>query len=323
MPCKALRSMLGRGLGATAHHWLACALVLMLMAAAGDAVAILGGIPDGMPPDSPENRIDPNTTSSAFAGIGSLTTFQAGSEEVIANFTATAIDPWHVLTAAHAVAGRSPSDIRFNLNYGGDLTHMIRAQSIFVHPDYAGFRPSPSSGVVHDDVAIVRLASALPFGVPFYQVRPAPVAHGTIVTLVGYSSGGDGRNGTTVGAAPSVKRVGRNVVDRTFPDNGGSGVMEIFMYDFDGPDARSNRTGGRTLGNHIEAHVAVGESGAPALGPGRGGAWWIVGVATFVSPQGPERERFGAIGGGVLLDGYTSWIESVLASGPSRAAPPH
>jgi len=295
----------------------------MLMAVAGEAAAILGGVPDGMPPDSPENRIDPNTTASAFAGVGSLTIFQAGSEEVIAHFTAAAIDPWHVLTAAHAVAGRSPGDVRFNLNYGGEMTHMIRARSIFVHPDYGGFRPSPASGVVHDDVAIVRLSAALPFGVPFYRVRPAPVALGTIVTLVGYSAGGDGRNGATVGGMPSVKRVGRNVVDRIFRDNGGSGAMEIFLYDFDGPDASSNRTGGLTLGNHVEAHVAQGDSGSPVLVPARAGAWWIVGVTTFVSPQGPARERFGAIGGGALLYSYMSWIESVLASGPSSAVPGH
>ena len=282
-----------------------------------------GGTPDGVPPDSPERRVDPNTTNSPFAGVGSLTVFQAASEEVIAHFTAAAIDPWHVVTAAHVVAGRSPGDVRFNLNYGGDLIGLIRAEAILVHPDYAGFRPSPASGVVHDDVAIVRLSSSLPFGVPFYRVGPTPVALGTIVTLVGYSAGGDGRNGATVGASPSVKRVGRNVVDRIVPDNGASGAMEIFLYDFDGPDASSNRTGGRTLGNHIEAHVALGDSGSPVLVPARGGAWWIVGVSTFVSPQGPAQERFGAIGGGVLLHSYAAWIESVLASGPSGAAPAH
>jgi hypothetical protein len=299
--------------------WVAC--VLVIVAAMGDAAAILGGTADDMPPDSPENRVDPNTTSSPFAGVGSLTVFSTGSEQATAHFTAAAIDPWHVLTAAHVVAGKAPGDVRFNLNYGGDLTMQIRAQAIVVHPDYAGFVPSPASGVVHDDIAIVRLSSALPFGVPLYRIQPTLVPARTVLTLVGYGGGGDGRNGVITGATPTVKRVGRNSLDRAFPDNAGRGAMEIFLYDFDGPDASSNRMGGRTLGNHIEAAAAGGDSGSPALIPGPGGAWWIVGVNTFVSPQGPARERFGAVGGGVLLYSYVGWIESVLASGSAGAAP--
>src|SRR5690606_5483932 len=126
-------------------------------------------------------------------------------------FTASALDARHVITAAHVVAGRDAPDVRFNLNYGSDLSHRIEAEAIVVHPDYGGFKPDPKSGVVYDDLAVVRLAAPMPFGVPFYAIRRSPVAPRTIVTLVGYGAGGDGVDGASVAPSPAVKRVGRNV----------------------------------------------------------------------------------------------------------------
>ena len=119
------------------------------------------------------------------------------------------------------VAGKDPADVRFNLNYGADLSHRIEAAAIAVHPDYAGFKPDARSGVVHDDLAIVRLGESLPFGVPFYAIQRTPVPSRTVITLVGYGASGDGVRGGTVPASPSVKRVGRNVIDAGFRDNGG------------------------------------------------------------------------------------------------------
>ena len=291
--------------------------VLSILLAVGEAGAIVGGTPDGTPPDSPEKRVDPNTTTSPWAGVGSLTVFRAGSEEASGNFTAAAIDAWHVITAAHVVAGVAPHDIRFNLNYGGDLSHQIRAQAIIVHPYYAGFVPDKKSQLVHDDLAIVRLSTSLPFGVPFYRVRAAPLPRATVLTLVGYGAGGDGVKGAYVPASPSVKRVGRNVIDRVVADNGGRPHYEMFLYDFDGPDRTSNRMGGPSLGNDIEAVVAGGDSGSPVFVPGRGGAWQLVGINTFVSPRGQGVERFGSIGGGVLLYSYAEWVDSVIANTPA------
>jgi hypothetical protein len=276
--------------------------------------AIIGGAADGSPPDSPAQRIDPNTVNSPWAGVGSLTVASGPLRERQGTYTAAAIDAQHVITAAHVVAGREPADVRFNLNYGSDLSHRIEAQALFVHPDYAGFKPDPKSGIVHDDLAIVRLEATVPFGVPLYAVLRRPVRTRTVITLVGYGASGDGLDGTSAPPSPAVKRVGRNVIDVLLRDNGGGEHMEVYLFDFDGPDASTNRLGGRSLGNAIEATVAGGDSGSPALVAGLQGSWLLAGVNTFVAPQSSANQRFGGIGGGVLLYPYSAWIDSVLAA---------
>ena len=279
------------------------------------AHAIVGGALDLDPADSPERRIDPNTRSSPWSGVGSLTVLHPETGEPQGTYTAAALDAFHVVTAAHVVHGKAPELIRFNLNFGGDLTHRLSASEAHIHPDYGGFRPDARTGFVHDDVAIVRLASPLPFGVALYPIYPQPLPARTVITLVGYGASGDGINGITTAGHPSVKRVGKNVLDRVVRDNGGRGVFEIYLFDFDGSDVTSNRIGGPTLGNHVEATLAGGDSGSPALVPGPQGVWWIVGVNAFVAPQGPGRDKFGSIGGGTLLYSYLPWIESVLKGG--------
>jgi hypothetical protein len=204
--------------------------------------------------------------------------------------------------------------VRFNLNFGADLSHRGEAEAVVIHPEYHGHKPNRGSGIVHDDLAIVRLGSPLPFGVPFYAIRRSPIAPRTVITLVGYGGGGDGVNGASVPASPSVKRVGRNVIDAAFRDDAGSELLEVYLFDFDGPDASTNRLGGGTLGNHIEAIVAGGDSGSPALVPGPQGSWQLVGVNTFVAPGPPSNQRFGGLGGGVLLYPYADWVDSVLAA---------
>ena len=296
------------------------ALGALGMARAGHSPAIIGGAADGSPPDSPAQRIDPNTVNSPWAGVGSLSVASGPSRERQGTYTGTAIDTRHIVTAAHVVAGREPADIRFNLNYGADLSHRIGAQALFVHPDYAGFKPDPRSGIVHDDLAVVRLEQALPFGVPLYAILRTPVRTRTIITLVGYGLGGDGQEGSTVPVSPSVKRVGRNVIDALLRDNGGGEHLEAYLFDFDGPDAATNRLGARSLGNAIEATVAGGDSGSPALVPGPQGSWLLAGVNTFVAPRASGNRRFGGIGGGVLLHSYAAWIDSVLADSGSGPA---
>ena len=283
------------------------------MSLSGPCRAIIGGALDGSPPDSPANRVDDNTTHSPWAGVGSLSVQIGPLRERQGTYTASAIDVRHVITAAHVVAGRDVADVRFNLNYGADLSHRIGAEAIHVHPDYAGFRPDSRSGMVHDDLAIVRLEAALPFGVPLYAIRRNPIRAHTVITLVGYGAGGDGVNGTSVSPSPSVKRVGRNVIDAAFRDNGGGESLEVYLFDFDGPDASTNRLGGATLGNAAEATVAGGDSGSPALVPGPHGSWLLIGVNTFVAPQSALNQRFGGLGGGILLYPYAAWVDSVLA----------
>jgi hypothetical protein len=289
------------------------------------AQAIVGGALDGTPPDSPALRIDPNDATSRWSGIGSLVVYRAGSTTVQGAYTATAIDPWHVITAAHVVGGAAPADIRFVLNHGSERSHQIVAAQVHVHPDYAGFVPDPTSKVVHDDLAVVRLATRLPDGVKTYPVLPSRIAPRTTLTLVGYGAGGDGLNGVTVGGSGSVKRVGRNNADVFAPDDEGSGRIEVYLFDFDGPDGASNRFHNPpppyqpqprdlTLGNDVEASLAGGDSGSPALVPGPGNHWLLAGVNSFISPGGAQAGRFGSIGGGMLLSGYVDWIRSVTSA---------
>jgi len=284
------------------------------MSFAGTCRAIIGGALDGAPPDSPANRVDANTTHSPWAGVGSLSVQRGLFRARQGTYTAAAIDVRHVITAAHVVTGRDAADVHFNLNYGADLSHRIGAEAIDIHPDYAGFKPDPRSGMVHDDLAIVRLDAALPFGVPLYAIRRSPVRTHTVITLVGYGAGGDGVNGGSASPSSSVKRVGRNVIDAAFRDNGGSDSLEVYLFDFDGPDTSTNRLGGTTLGNTVEATVAGGDSGSPAFVPGPQGSWLLIGVNTFVAPQSALNQRFGGMGGGVLLYPYAAWVDSVLAA---------
>ena len=297
-------------------------LATLGLAWTGCCRAIVGGTADGSPPDTPAQRVDPNTVNSPWAGVGSLSVVSGPQRERLGTYTAAAIDAHHVITAAHVVAGRDAADVRFNLNYGADLSHRIGAQAIFVHPDYAGFKPDPRSGVVQDDLAVVQLESALPFGVPFYAILRERVRTRTVVTLVGYGASGDGSEGISVQPAPAVKRVGRNVIDVLLRGSREADHAAVYLFDFDGPDASSNRFGGATLGNDVEATVAGGDSGSPALVPGPQGSWLLVGVNTFVAGPTGLGQRFGSIGGGVLLYSYAAWVDSVLAQPPAGAAAP-
>lgn len=268
----------------------------------------------GAPPDTPAAHVDPNTTASPWAGVGSLTVVQPVTGSVQGTYTASAIDPYHVLTAAHVVAGRAPATLRFNLNFGADLSHQIAVSAVFVHPDYAGFK---SSGITHDDIAVLRLSSPLPAGVPVYELQRTAPASGATATLVGYGATGDGVNGVTGAGSASVKRVGRNNLDAFFADDGGR--LEVYAFDFDGPDASSNKIGppspgNLTLGNLVEVTVAGGDSGSPAFLQDPGGSWRIAGINTFVSPEAPLHEKFGGLGGGVLVDSYSAWIDSAIAT---------
>ena len=133
---------------------------------------MVAGDPSGSPSDSPAARVDANTIGSDYAGVGSLWVDAAGPGGFLGS--ATAISPTHVLTAAHMLdhddngsIDVAPADVAFVLNYGGDLSHVIAASALTVHPDWTGFG-NPST---NDDVAVIELSSALPAGVPIYALN--------------------------------------------------------------------------------------------------------------------------------------------------------
>ncbi len=278
-------------------RWLWRLTGVLWLAHAAAAHAILAGAP----PDSPAGRVDPNTTASPWAGVGSLS---VGSNV----YSAVAIQARHVLTAAHVVKGVPVSSIRFNLNYGGNLTHQIPAAAVFVHPSFVSFN-NPN---LQHDIAIVELAQDLPAAVPIYQLHFADIAPGTLLTMVGYGASGQGSVGVTVGSSATTKRKGENAADAFELDIDGSGRKAIYQFDFDGGSA-ANHLGGGSLGNTVETTFAGGDSGSPAFVVN--GDPKVVAVNTFVTSfQNPPSPAgvFGTGGGGNLVFAYREWIESVI-----------
>ena len=270
---------------------------------------MLAGDATGTPSDSPNDRVDPNTVDSLFAGVGSL---NVGGQFLC---TGAAVGSTFVLTAAHCLDPNSDGTIdfaddrvTFRLNYGGNLTHNIKSVALYVHPEYTGFA-NPS---LNDDLALIELESPLPDGVPIYPLQRAPIALETTLTLVGYGRSGYGDTGITTGSSFTIKRVGQNNADIFAPqdDAGGPARDELVFYDFDGPDASSNLLGGGTLGNDIETMLAPGDSGGPAFYY-HDGEYHIAALNNFTQSASVE---FGSLGGGVLVQGYTDWIDGIIGA---------
>jgi len=249
---------------------------------------MVAGDPNGTPTDSPALRVDANTTSSPYAGVGSVFMETSPGQGYIgsaAPFTST-----HIITAGHnvdlnndGVVDVAPGSFRFILNFGGNITHQIFAKTIHLNPQYTGF----ANPAVNDDMAIIELSSPLPAGVPIYPLYTTPFSQSSpqTLTMVGYGQSGYGTSSSySVGAAFDVKRQGRNVADRHETDDEGSSRVEVFEF------------------------VTVG------------GQLQIFGVNTYgfgniVSGQIRNPPRFGSGSGGIVVSAYMDWINSVLGGG--------
>lgn len=281
-------------------NWFAVWALLASIGYPLSANAIIGG------------QIDPNTVTSPWAGVGSLSVVNGGT------FTATAIGSRFILTAAHVVDGVSAQNVNFNLNFGGNTSQSIKASAIHVHPDYHGFIPSSTDGLVHNDLAVIELSSDLPTGLPIYTLLTGIPVTSPTITMVGYGMSGDGVNGATISGSANVKRVGVNQVDRLF--NGANGNADMYMFDFDGPTSATNVMGGGALAN--EAQLGGGDSGSPAFVQNNG-VWQILGVNTYVATTvaGADYYKFGALGGGTLTPAYAGWIQDIVATPVPESAP--
>jgi hypothetical protein len=281
---------------------------------------VIAGSPKVAPGDSTDQRVDPNTTSSPFAGVGSI---QVQTKATSFIGTGTVIGKRSVLTAAHVVDLNNDGKVDrrdgaqgvyFILNVGGDQTAKIAVTGFNIAPDFSGF----GHPAVNDDLAVLTLAEDVPDGVPIYQLATSELEAGTVLTMVGYGRAGDGLRGYTTTASPSVKRVGENTADAFYgqDDKGRPEANEVFRFDFDGPTGKGPM-GGPTLGNDKETQLGGGDSGGPAFSVGDGGQLTLVGVTSFT--QGANAPRFGSMGGGANLYAYQSFLWSALglSDGPS------
>lgn len=288
---------------------------------------VVAGDPNGSPADSPANRVDPNTTSSPYAGVGSIFVDTPGAGGYLGS--GSAISTRHILTAAHlfdtngdGAIDVAPGDVTFRLNYGSSLSHILTASSVSVHPQYTGF----NNPYLNDDIAIITLNTPLPAGVPIYSLSSDPFQFIRTITMVGYGQSGTGVDGYTVDASFSTKRVGYNRAEVYGLDDEGSGAKEVFQWDFDGPTAASNLYGNSsnpiflTLGNALEAAIGPGDSGGPSF-IDLGNGLELFGVNTFAGRSfGQTPGTFGTYGGGMLVSSYRGWIDQTMANVPDHAS---
>jgi hypothetical protein len=278
---------------------LSIALLACLAAATLDiprATALMAGAT----PDSPAARVDPNVATSPFAGVGSVVV--GGSA-----LSGVAIASQYVLTAAHVVSGQAVSNVQFVLNLGSPTQWTSAVESIAIYP---------TDSFPYDDLAIIKLVTPVPVGVPVYPMYSGAAATGLIITLAGYGSSGNGNVGVTVGANSAIKRTGTNVVDSLQLTVDSSGrTSRFFIYDFDGPSG-NGASGGATLGNATETIVAVGDSGSPAF-VRVGNTLQLFGINTFVSAPngGTVNYEFGDLGGGIVASDsrFASWLQTQTA----------
>ena len=291
---------------------------------------MVAGDPNGTPADSPELRIDANTTDSPYAGVGSLRVDATGFDGYIYIGSGALLDSTHVLTAAHmfdlddnGTIDVAPGDVTFNLNYDGDLSHMITASALYIHPDFTGFG-NPS---INDDVAVIELSTPVSpigsAGVPTYALNTDPFVNIETVTLVGYGLSGDGVNGYDyeLGTSLSIKRVGQNRAEVYISDDEGTGSREGWQLDFDGVIKKTNLYGppkapNLTLGNDIETTLGGGDSGGPAFIDDGSGGLEIFGINTFGFGSKAPAPLFGSGAGGIVVATYADWIQSILDNVP-------
>lgn len=323
---------------------------------------IVAGEAAGTPPDTPANHVDPNTIASPFAGVGSIFIDAGGANQFLC--TAFAIHGFsqgkqmvrnYILTAAHCVdfAGGldqdnnvtgdgvvdvAPQNVSFYLNFGGDQTHTLIAAEITLHPDWHGFlnASGPEGASANDDLALIRLASPLPAGVPTYNLATVDSGDVVGITAVGYGETGSPSGYLSPSATFTTKRIGKNRADSLFDGDESITPAELFSADFDGPTSATNvwdvglagfdPAVEGTIGNDMESTIGPGDSGSPSflsdfstldLLVGIDGQPIAYGLNTFSSTNSPE---FGSFWGGVRIPTYATWIDGQIVPEPGSIA---
>jgi hypothetical protein len=300
----------------------------------------------GNPPDSPTARIDPNLSTSPWAGVVSINIRYSGSSYICSG---AMISNVHVLTAGHCVDTTDFGDVIDITKAGNDVRVVFNNQvavgapntitlatatQVQMHPDYAGFGicaaavADPSAFCVNDDLAILTLN---PSQVPTWATPYAlTTLNGNAAqTMVGYGTSGTGTTGGTVSPSFFIKRTGGNYSDvyDLNDEQNFSGVKEVWQSDFDGngEDTHCTLFGvcSPVLANNVETSLAGGDSGGPSFQRLGSGAWAIVGNNTYGTRFFAEQtsSTFGTGSGGMVVAAYYDWIETATGGAAVIAVP--
>jgi hypothetical protein len=283
---------------------------------------IVAGDPNGNPPSNPNTIIDPDVPTSPYSGVVSFNPVSGPNSAICSG---TLLDDRHILTAGHCVdfsnngvpdISLAQSSVIFN-HQGSPVTYTGLA-GVWAHPDYNGFG-NPN---INDDIAIVRLNQDAPAAAVRYPVSQVPYNMQTNIALAGYGDSGTGTQGYTVNASFFVKRRGQNRASGFTNDDEGSGLREVFRFDFDGPTGTTNTLGdGLTLGNNTEVHIGGGDSGGPSFLWNDAnsnttidqGELTVFGVNTYITSFGAfQPPFFGSQGGGMAVASYLDFIDDYV-----------
>ncbi len=199
----------------------------------GDAMIITSG--------DPSNPAWANAGANLRNGVGSI--FIEFDGIPVGGFlcTATVIDEWHVLTAAHCVreTGDTVRRLRLILTAGLPGPMILEAASFSVHPWYDFFNPFYGA-FAHGDLAVVKMADPLPPEIDHYDLYDGANEFGQETRHYGHGRSGTGNKGATGGADFFFARTGLNMYEQYLEPFFGDGIEDQLLSDFDSGGSKHN-----------------------------------------------------------------------------------